>query len=329
MNNDYLGSAGEPLRRAIEAANHTAVKSVQKQMEQISKNIDSQLAIPASTLEAVKVAQGKFAADALKIVRDANLRFDEQFANVASQLAGTHLEIVWQSAGRPEYFNNLFAQVYPKNLRGIKALEFDAAAEITLGEGIPLYGAPRMEVAARLLGGATFEQRLEILREEASLIREDCIGLLDRCKGGQVEPFARAARHSIEARDAGNHYAAQALAATVIDTIKRKTFGHAHYKFGPDKKGKRTTESYDDLDLGQFLAFSPIWAAYRQFHAENDDPIPPAFNRHACAHSVSETQFNETNSIHAILFACSLVGYCDEDPDCLTIEDRTKGEPNA
>jgi hypothetical protein len=71
---------------------------------------------------------------------------------------------------------------------------------------------------------------------------------------GPFVPFALAA---LDALDGGNPQAAQALAASVLDTVVNGYFGNKRYVLTPNRS-TTTTAEYENFTVREFIAFAPL-----------------------------------------------------------------------
>lgn len=202
--------------------------------------------------------------------------------------------------------------LYPANLRDIEGITFEDVEEVVMLDGIGLYGIPRQEIAAALISAGTTAARRDILGRRWKAISADCREALSSCSSTTVAPYLDFAVAALDALDAGNTKAAQAMAASVLDTVVNSYFGKQRYDLTPNKK---TTDAsnYDDFTMLEFIAFAPLWKAYQQYRPENGDPIPRTFSRHASVHGVSSRQFSRRNAVQAVLFVSSLLLFLDEE----------------
>lgn len=216
------------------------------------------------------------------------------------------------------------ASFYPPNLRSIHGLTFDLVETVVMSEGIPLYGVPRTATAEALIRADGPRERRDILGARWKSISVDCRGLIDSCSSKATPSSVGYARAALDALDAGHSEAAQALAASIIDTVVREYFGSDRYKYTPQRNGKRTTDAYYELAARDLLAFAPIWQTYQQFEPANGDKVPTTFSRHATAHAVSRRQFSRRNAIQSLMFACSLLYRIDEKSGLLRYSSERK-----
>lgn len=201
---------------------------------------------------------------------------------------------------------------YPDNLRDIEGIEFAEVEEVVMLDGIALYGVPRREIAERVLRAESTAVRRDLLGRRWKAISSDCRAALASCSSSIVVPYVRFAVGALDALDAGNPDAAQAMAASVLDTVVNGYFGKQRYDLTPNKKTADASE-YDNFTMLEFIAFAPLWKAYQQYRPENGDPVPRTFSRHASVHGVSSRQFSRRNAVQAVLFVSSLLLFLDEE----------------
>ncbi|WP_418057443.1 hypothetical protein [Pimelobacter simplex] len=201
---------------------------------------------------------------------------------------------------------------YPDNLRDIEGIEFADVEEVVMLDGIALYGVPRREIAERVLRAESTAARRDILGRRWKAISSDCRAALASCSSSIVAPYLRFAVGALDALDGGNPDAAQAMAASVLDTVVNGYFGKQRYDLTPNKRTTDASE-YDNFTMLEFIAFAPLWKAYQQYRPENGDPVPRTFSRHASVHGVSSRQFSRRNAVQAVLFVSSLLIFLDEE----------------
>lgn len=200
----------------------------------------------------------------------------------------------------------------PANLRDIDDVSIELVEEVVMVDGISLYGVPSPEVAGALLKADSAAKRRDILGRRWKVISEDCRQFAGTVVDGPLQDHAALVIPALDALDAGNYAAAQALGATVIDSILRsRVEKKKRTKYLPDKGGNRIV-NYDKLGVRQFIAFAPIWQAYQRFDPDDGDSVPTRFSRHATAHTASRRQFNRRNAVQGILLACGLLSFYEE-----------------
>ncbi len=212
------------------------------------------------------------------------------------------------------------ASFYPPNLRAIEDLRYEGVEQVVMADGIPLYGVPRTDIVEALIRADSLSKRREIIGRRWKAVSADCREVVLRCSSGAVAPYQPVAVAALEALGAGHAAAAQALAGSLVDAIVTAYFGDDRYKYTPNKK-TRTTDSYDEFTIREFIAFAPIWRAYQQFFVANGDKVPTTFSRNATAHTVSPRQFNRRNAVQGLMLVCSMLYRLDE--EAVALEART------
>lgn len=247
------------------------------------------------------------------LAKNADFGFNLNAVKLAAQFATQQTSWLKTSGFIRESLKRSF---YPLNLRGIENLEFEEVEEVVMLDGIALYGVPRAGIAEKLIRAQSSAARRDILGHRWKAISADCKTAVESCTSGAVAPYVSFASAALDALDAGNPKAAQALAASVLDTVVNGYFGKQRYGLTPNKK-TTTTAEYDKYSLREFIALAPLWQAYQKFKMEDGDPIPTTFSRHATVHGVSERQFSRRNAVQAVLFVTSLLLFVDEEGSAL------------
>ncbi|RJQ77685.1 hypothetical protein D5S17_14790 [Pseudonocardiaceae bacterium YIM PH 21723] len=217
----------------------------------------------------------------------------------------------WLSAIGPAVVN-FKAAFYPPNLQDIRGLRLAQVKQVVMDDGIPLYGLPRAATAEALVNADSAGMRRDILGRRWRTISRDCREAVTVCKTTRVAPYIVFAVAALDALDAGHTAAAQALAGSLVDTIVRASFRNWH-KFTPDSKGKNTKDAYGKFTVRQYIVLAPMWQTYQQYWVNNGDPVPTTFSRHATAHTVGRRQYTRRNAVQALMFACSLLYWLDEE----------------
>ncbi|KQP63523.1 hypothetical protein [Nocardioides sp. Leaf285] len=201
---------------------------------------------------------------------------------------------------------------YPGNLRDIEGIEFAEVEEVVMLDGIALYGVPRQEIAEKLLRAENTADRRNILGRRWKAISSDCRIALAGCSSSIASPYLRFAVGALDALDAANPDAAQAMAASVLDTVVNDYFGKQRYDLTPNRNTTDAGE-YDNFTMLEFIAFAPLWKAYQQYRPDKGDLVPRTFSRHASVHGVGSRQFSRRNAVQAVLFVSSLLVFLDEE----------------
>lgn len=272
----------------------------QKQLSVINSDIFKTAALQQSNLNLI----------ASQLTRNIDFGLSETMTKVVSQFAAQQAS--WLKAIGPALANIKWT-FYPPNLQDIEGLTFEQVEEVVMVDGIPLYGVPRTSPAEALIRADSASKRRDILGRRWKTISADCREVVTACTTGAIAPYIPFAVAAVDALDAGHTEAAQALASSLIDAILSAYFKKDRYKFTPDRKGKRTTDAYNEFTVRQFIAFAPIWQTYQQFFVENGDAVPTTFSRNATAHTVNRRQYNRRNAVQALMVASSLLCRLDEE----------------
>jgi len=253
--------------------------------------------------------QAQFANLGANLTKTFDFGVSDSISKLAQQFAAQQAS--WLETLGPT-LERLRKSFYPPNLRGIEDLMFKDVENVVMADGIALYGVPRSSIAEALISAESAAKRREILGRRWTGISADCRKAVESLRSEAVAPYAPFAEAALNALDNSHTEAAQALTGSLIDSLLTSYFGKDRTNYTPDRKGKRTTDAYDEFTVHQFIAFAPMWQAYQQFWVQDGDRVPSTFSRNATAHTVSPRQFNRRNAIQALLFATSLLLFFDE-----------------
>ncbi|MEH0819271.1 MULTISPECIES: hypothetical protein [unclassified Micromonospora] len=203
-------------------------------------------------------------------------------------------------------FAELFRQHQPTNWHdatgdGIKTLDLIELARA----GWPSAWVPGPKVLRALVLAAPAE-RGRVLCDHEDQVLDDCDTVLAEVVGGPNEVQAGLLRQAVAAARQCYHAPAQALAASVIDTVIRESVSPWQ---GYNEWLRRHPDD-DDFTIGQMryvTTMAPVRPALERFYPEKGDPVPEAFNRHASTHAVGDVQYTRTNALVGVLLAVSIV----------------------
>jgi hypothetical protein len=242
------------------------------------------------------------------LVRNADFGFDARVGKFASLWAGQQSSVL---ARLGTLAKSLTVGFYPPNLNAIENLGIENVEEVVMIDGIALYAVPRTAIAEKLINAQTTAERRATLGSRWGAISADCRTAIEGCTSDGVTEYAPFVLSALDALDANNAPAAQALATSVIDTVITRHFGNDRMKYTPGRK-TTTPHAYEDFTMRQWIAFAPLWQAYQQYHANNGDPIPKTFSRHASVHGVSSRQFSRRNAVQGLMFLTGVLVFLDE-----------------
>ncbi|GAA1569933.1 hypothetical protein GCM10009827_109660 [Dactylosporangium maewongense] len=171
--------------------------------------------------------------------------------------------------------------------------------------GYPVCWVPRHEVILALYD-ADPTKRPTVLVEHQISILNDCMPVLDEVTDPTLTGLRDALYRANAAFLSGHIWAAQSLAAGIIDTALRAAFSHLEkFTYGKAVTEVKKTTDASIADYRQAATYWPLVKALTSFWP--GDPIPMTFNRHASAHAVSSAQYNDANAIVAIMLATSML----------------------
>lgn len=242
------------------------------------------------------------------LAKNADFGFNNTAAKIAAQFAARQNSLL---ASIGPKLASLKFNIYPANLQGIEGLRIEEVEAVVMLDGIALYGVPRQEITEKLIRAESTAARRKILGRRWKAIASDCRAALEGCKSASIATYVSFAVSALDALDSGNHQAAQALAASVLDTVVNGYFGKERYALTPNRT-TTTAAEYDKFTVREFIVFAPLWQAYQKYKVEDGDPIPRTFSRHASVHGISSRQFSKRNAVQSLLFISSLLLFLDE-----------------
>jgi len=302
--------------------NFTALSAFAEAQQAIISNaiqpfLDSQAAwqnqfavINSDIFKTHELLQSNLNSIASQLTKNIDFGFGESMATFASQFAVQ--QEAWLKAIGPS-LANIEWTFYPPNLQDIEDLALEQVEEVVMVDGISLYGLPRMSTAEALIRANSASKRRDILGRRWKTISADCREVATACATAAIAPYVPFAVAALDALDTGHTEAAQALAGSLIDAIIRAYFKTDRTKYTPNRSGTRTNDAYDEFTVRQFIAFAPMWQTYQLFFVENGDVVPITFSRNATAHTVNRRQYSRRNAVQALMFACSLLCFLDEE----------------
>ncbi len=174
--------------------------------------------------------------------------------------------------------------------------------------GYCLVWAPRPEIIEELLQAAPADRRdvLLLRREE---ILDDLTAVIVDVGEPSMQLVRQSAEEALAVFRAGNHRAAQALAAVIFTHVIHANFGHTTSKA-----------------LEMFMETEPEEAVLRDFRLRAifmlarraliswwplEEPVPGDFNRHASLHRLTAEQYTEHNALVGLMLVIPLVREVD------------------
>lgn len=176
--------------------------------------------------------------------------------------------------------------------------------------GDPTAWVPRASVLRELIAAKEADRQAVFAARRVEII-EDCCACLEEVTSVELVDIAAKLGEALELAETGRHLvAAQALAASVFDTILRRNIKPQSVAGYYLKAKKEIADRHENASLAQLrwgVVHVPAIVALTKFDAPNGDPVPTIFNRHASAHAVGPEQYTEANTVIALALATSLV----------------------
>jgi hypothetical protein len=197
---------------------------------------------------------------------------------------------------------------WPENLEHLD-WDLEILNRLMVDEGLPIAWIPRAQTMRLIFDAETPAQRRAIYGRRWRGIIDDCEEIADMMDSTWLAPYMRYLREVVRAMRSGHYLAAQALAASTLDTV-------AFYLANSVLRDARRPEKITDpgkLPLLTYFAWSQLAGIYKRYFRENDDPIPATFNRHGASHGVSSRQYSRLNATLGMAHLTSLMWIIDSE----------------
>ena len=174
--------------------------------------------------------------------------------------------------------------------------------------GLPTAWVPRASVLVELLE-ADEADRPGVFADRRSEIVEDCKTVLNDITSSELAELVELLNEALDVAHDGRMAAAQALAASIFDTILRKTFPQQSGRYYAKVKAE-IADRHEDASLAEMrwgFVHLPALIVLTDFWEHKGDTIPTKFNRHASAHAVGRAQYTPANAVIGLALATSLV----------------------
>ncbi len=279
--------------------------------KQIATSINSDI------FKSAALAQSNLNKFSGQLYKNVDFGLSDSFAKLAQTVAAQ--QSAWIETLGPS-LERLKLSFYPPNLQPIEGLRWEAVESVVMVDGIALYGVPRTAIAEALIRADTAAKRRDILGRRWKAISADCRAVVEGCETDAVAPYVPMALRALDALEAGHTEAAQALIASLLDSMVNTYFGADRYLYTPDKRGKRTTAAYDEFTAHEYIALAPAWQAWQKFFPNEGLPVPHTFSRNATAHTVSTKQYTRRNAVQSLMIVSSLIYFFNG--EARRLEDR-------
>lgn len=230
--------------------------------------------------------------------------YGPEFSGIASKLVN------FQRLFENVDWERITAGWYPPNWdrdRGIE--QYATFIELAADEGLPMTWVPNTQLTCLLAEAASTEARAELLVQHSATIADDCRTVLSDFDDRSY--LVEQLRKTLGAFDAGFHEAAQAHAASIIDTALREIFiGPKRWSYPSVKKLLHTGEDWESTELrsARLLPTSvALLNLLKEFWTDRGDPVPTQPNRHAAAHAVHPDQYHQVNAIKFLMLATAVL----------------------
>lgn len=180
---------------------------------------------------------------------------------------------------------------------GLEDYDYGLLEQLILDEGLALAWVVEPDLLAQLLTAESESKRREILTARWEDITDHCCKLLDKVRSQELAEWRGFALKVAHALRHDNPEAAQALAASLIETMLVGNFTY------DGKRERMKRKNRPQISLGAIsrgIVYGGLWGVFLKFRTDRD-PIPSRFSRHASAHAVSTTQYTLTNSVIAFM----------------------------
>ncbi|MFF5505819.1 hypothetical protein [Streptomyces roseolus] len=280
-------------------------------------------------LPAVKTAFDAATAP-LREAASANIRFSGVSAELRAQVARQVVpdlsalapKVDWPGladlAGTLTKAREAFEAVaLPGNWRPLTSLNLTAMTKV-IEEGVPLAWVPPHDVILALVAAPDAVTRAGVLDANRTSIVDCCHQVLAEIARPDLQDQKRLLEEAAVLADGNTYSAAQALAASVWDTVYRGVWrAEPTFQSGPRFRYDQVIAKLPPIDIDaaviefrQACVFGPFTKACENFF--DTSPVPTAYNRHATAHAAGATQYTPANALTALMLAVSLLRELEE-----------------
>jgi hypothetical protein len=304
-----LSDSDKAALRAATAGLQAQSDLIRQMTSQLSEQLDALHPQTAPFREMSEIIAGSVDAsgvqDVVKAFRATLPVFDfPQLRALQTQLAQVFADVDWSR------IQQAWRRGLPSNWRDLgDDLRFGSLLEIT-EDGYPTAWVPRASILRELIA-ADKDDRQAVFAARRVEIIEDCCACLEEVTSAELIDLTAKLDEALEVAEAGRHLAAaQALAASVFDTVLRRTIKPQRIAGYYGKAKKEIEDRHETASLAELrwgVVHLPVLVALDVFDGPKGQPIPTSFNRHASAHAVGPEQYTEANAVIALALATSLV----------------------
>jgi uncharacterized protein (UPF0147 family) len=190
-------------------------------------------------------------------------------------------------------------------------------------DGIPLVWVPRSGLVTELLGAADRAERLSILLHHEAEVIADCREVLADVSSQVLTGQVPLAYRALDAFEAGQHEAAQALAVVVTETAVARWLGRSY-----DNIIESVAFDMDSpfMEVRVRAALAPIGPFYTAWWPSSGDPAPTELSRHVSVHQADSSHYTDGNGFVAVMLASSVLRALQEIDDLSDPEPSSEGQ---
>lgn len=203
---------------------------------------------------------------------------------------------------------SLPSHILPPNLQAVEDLRVSDLQPLA-DEGLAVWAVPSTPIVERFLAADDRAARRVVLGRYWRTILEDCSAAASRASSGPYAAQANFLEQAIGALLAGHTAAAQALAASTLDTVLAFALTPTRRTSLVTHSQKKAIDHFDDLSVREALVFRPIWQAYRPQNKPSDRAGTTTFSRHGMAHHLTARQVNRRNAVQGVMLVTALLDY--------------------
>lgn len=186
---------------------------------------------------------------------------------------------------------------------------FTAVKTIT-GDSIPVMWVPGESVLRDLVNAPDRVSRYAVLEQRHGAIVVDCRSALasleDTAALGTYRHFTERCAAALED---GHWEAAQSLAASLLDTLMKRTELSKRIRdvIGAERQNDERALDFDRYKFWVAATIAPLVQSFLSYFVEKNDPTPTWFSRHGSAHSVGHEQYTAANAVAGLMQVTSLL----------------------
>jgi hypothetical protein len=202
-----------------------------------------------------------------------------------------------------------FDKALPPNWTGHNIFVSEAAT-CTTEQGLPLAWVPDGDTVVRVLAESELPARMKVLQARRHEVLTSCRERVGEINHLPLQDAALAVDAAALALADGHDMAAQALSATIVETLVVEVFGRPKHEQTLSNAFRLSGET----TLRKFrtaLVIGAVEHALAEWWPRKD-PTPRRFNRHATAHTLAAAQYTADNALVGLMLATSMAREAQE-----------------